>query len=188
MIVAESGGTAWWIPFGTALAVALVAAAASYYATWRFKRADVNRESAFRTADLVDQAERLASWRGDEGEDNGGADLQEVTRLLQRARVWAQPLDDSELDDRMRAGLALCFEMAPTPPGRSWHWLRESIANVRAGLVPHLSAPKLVRRRRPAERSFPTSDELNAMPSDGGTDDFIDALVDWRNKRTDQPQ
>lgn len=38
-IVIERGGeTSWWVPFLSALAVALFAAAASDYATWRFKK------------------------------------------------------------------------------------------------------------------------------------------------------
>jgi hypothetical protein len=54
-IVVERDGTDWWIPFATALFVAFVAALASYYATWRFKKGDVNRENAFRAAGLVDR-------------------------------------------------------------------------------------------------------------------------------------
>ena len=182
MIVAgHGGGTAWWI----LLLVALAAAGASYLATWLLKSSDVNRENAFRAADLVDQAEQIASWRKVEGEDDSSADFQKASRLLQQARVRAQPLDDSDIDDRMRAANAYCSEIAPYPPSRAWPWLREAIANVRAGLVPHLSAPKLVGRRRPAERSFPTSDELNAMPRKAGIDGLIDALEDWRQDRPD---
>jgi hypothetical protein len=45
-IVVVHSGTSWWIP----LTIAVVAAAASYCATWRMKRANVNRENAFRAA------------------------------------------------------------------------------------------------------------------------------------------
>jgi hypothetical protein len=95
-IVSEHGGTpTWWIP----LLVALAAAGVSYAVTWRFKRADVDRENALRAVDLVDEAEQIASlqkrWR-----DDGGA--RTTMRLLQQARVRAQPLDDVDLDERFQ--------------------------------------------------------------------------------------
>jgi hypothetical protein len=101
-IVIERGGTAWWVPFLTALLVAVLAVVASYYATWKFKKVDVNRESAFRTADLVNQAEQIASWPGRYGaEAEGGAES--TMRLLQEARIRAQPLGDDDLDDSFKA-------------------------------------------------------------------------------------
>jgi hypothetical protein len=57
--VIEHGGTSWWVP----LLVALAAALASYVATGWLKRADINRESAFRAADLIDDAEQVAAFR-----------------------------------------------------------------------------------------------------------------------------
>ena len=69
-IVNESGGTPWWVPVVTTLAVALTAAAVSYAVSWRFKRADVDRENALRAVVRVDEAEQIPSldypWR-DEG-------------------------------------------------------------------------------------------------------------------------
>ncbi len=183
-IVIERGGTAWWIPFATALFVAIVAAAASYYAAWRFKSRDVNRENAFRAAELVDQAEQIAS-RSDRYEAEGGPAT--TMRLLQEARVRAQPVDDVDLDSRFRAALNFNLDLQlwgdPEPRGGRY-WLYEAIANIRGGLVPHLSAPKLVRRIRPTERSFPTLAELNAMASDAYDGNVrINALVEWRANR-----
>jgi hypothetical protein len=184
-IVIERGGTAWWLPFVTTLGVALAAALASYVVTWRFKRADVDRENAIRAIDLVDEAEQLAS-REDIYRDAGGATA--TLHLLQMARVRAQPIDDPDLDDCFRAAQSYNFDLTlwDEQAGRALHWLREAIANVRAALVPHLAAPKLVRRTQPPEHSFPTLDELNAMASDpGGRDGNVrlDALVDWRANR-----
>jgi hypothetical protein len=171
-----------------ALIVAIIAvliAAGSYYATWRFKRADVKRENAVRAAQLVDEAEQLAARPDRYGaEADGGATV--ISRLLQAARIRAQPLDDLGLDDRFRAALSFVGDMqlSREEPGRARHWLGEAIANVRAALVPHLAAPTLFRRRQPPARSFPTFDELNAMEfNDRDGNVRIDALIDWRAGR-----
>jgi len=97
-IVIEHGGTAWWVPFVTALSVAIVAALASYYATWRFKTADINRENAFRVVRLVEQAEDWAS----EDEFEAKAEATDAWRALREAQVQAWPIGDSELDDRFK--------------------------------------------------------------------------------------
>ncbi len=183
-IVIERGGTPWWIPFATALFVALAAAAASYYAAWRFKKSDVNRENAFRAAELVDQAEQIAS-RQDRYEAEGGPAT--TMRLLHEARVRAEPVADSDLDDRFKAALLFNFDLQvwhdPEPPGGR-HWLYEAIANIRGGLVPHLSAPQLTGRPRPPKRSFPGLAELNAMANDAYDGNVrINALTDWRINR-----
>jgi hypothetical protein len=144
----------------------------------------VNRKSAFRAADLINQVEQIASLPGRyEAEAEGGGVV--ALRLLQEARVRAQPLNDPGLDDRFNAAVSYTYELLDTwaedPPGGARHWLREAIANVRAGIVPHLAAPKFVGRERPPERSFPTSDELSAMrsdPRDGHV--LLNALVEWR--------
>jgi hypothetical protein len=179
-IVIERGGTAWWIPFATALLVALFAAAASYYATWRFKKGDVNRKNAFGAADLIDEAAQLVS-RQDRYGAEGGANA--TLRLVQRSRVRAEPIDDAELDERFRAALSFHYDVLTwrEEPGPARHWLAEAIWNVRAGLVPYLSAPRLARRKQPRERSFPTSADLSDMPRhahDGNV--LIGALIDWR--------
>jgi hypothetical protein len=183
-IIVERGGTAWWIPVAAALFVALVAAVVSYCASWLFKRADVNRESTSRVADLVYEAEQLVA-RPEQyaAAPEGGA--RKTLHLLQSARVRAQPLAeiDPDLDDRLRAAASFNFELVlwDEETGRARHWLTEAIANARMALVPHLAAPKLIPRARTTKRAFPTTDELNAMPNNDprGTD-LIDALVDWR--------
>jgi carbohydrate-selective porin OprB len=88
----------WWIP----LLVALAAAAGSYAVTWRFKRADVDRENALRAIDLVDEAERIAAF--EDLSINDGP-TEETYRILQEARARAEPLDDKELDKRFQAAL-----------------------------------------------------------------------------------
>jgi hypothetical protein len=65
-------------------------------------------------------------------------------------------------------------------------WLGEAIADIREALVPHLTAPKFIPRKRYVLREFPTLDELNAMPSDPNGRDGqprIDALVIWAAER-----
>jgi hypothetical protein len=148
-VVVDHGGTPWWVPLLTALVVAAAAAAASCYATWRFKTADVNRESALRAADLVDEAEQLASFAAGRTDETAAT----TERLLQQARIRAQSLNDPKVDDRFRAAIGFISELRTWQPipGRSWHWLREAIANVREGLVPHLRAPRLVRGHPPAD-------------------------------------
>jgi hypothetical protein len=185
IIVERGGGTpTWWIP----LAVALVAAAVSYAVAWRFKRADVDRENALRAVDLIDRAEQIASlddlWRN----EGGGLTTH---RLLQEARVRAEPLDDDDLEERFRAALSYNTELLlwddKTSAARSW--LAEAVADVREALVPHLRAPRFIPRRRFVLREFPTVEELNAMPSDPHGRDGqprIDALVDWKAKRDEE--
>jgi hypothetical protein len=180
-VVIEHGSTSWWLP----LLIAVAAAAASYYATWRFKRADVNRENALRAADLVDEAEQLAA-RPDRyiAAPDGGAKA--ILHALQPARIRAQPLGDRELEDRFIAALNLAFDAVlwNTDAARVRHWLSEAIANVRSALVPHLAAPKLIRRARPVERSFPPVEVLNAMENnDDDGEQLIGALVRWRAER-----
>ena len=184
-IVIERGGPAWCVPLAIALGVALVAALASYYATWRFKKADVNRENVFKAADLVDEAAQIAS-RLSRYEDEGGATT--TLRLIRQARVRAEPVDDADLDDRFEAAQSFNTDLLvwDEEPGRGRYWLGNAIWTVRAGIVPYLSAPRLVGRKRPKERCFPTVSELNAMPSDPKARDGnirIDALVDWRPKQ-----
>ena len=184
-IVNESGGTPWWVPVVTTLAVALTAAAVSYAVSWRFKRADVDRENALRAVDRVDEAEQIASldyrWR-DEGHGGLATHL-----LLQEARVRADPLDDDDLEDRFQAALTYNSELLGWSEKRSAsaarHWLGEAIGSVREGLLPHLQAPRFIPRKRWSPRWFPTKEELRAMPSDPyGRDGKprIDALVDWK--------
>ena len=155
-VVIEREGTAWWIPFVTALFVAVVAALASYYATWRFKKGDVNRENAFRAAGLVDEAEQIAH-RKDRYDAEGGADT--TMRLLQEAQVRARPVDDSDLDDRFRAAIAYnnALIKGKGQPPRARHWLSVSIWNVQRALAPHLSAPKLLPGTHSVQRSFQPS-------------------------------
>src|SRR5262249_19886968 len=135
-IIVERGGTPWWIPFATALFVAVVAALASWYATWRFKRSDVNRENALPAVDLGDEAERLVA-RVDryETEPEGGGLV--TSRLLQEARVRAEPLGDGELDDRFRAALGYYVQvigLSREPPGRARYWLYTATVNIRLAL------------------------------------------------------
>jgi hypothetical protein len=105
-IVHESGGgTNWWPP----LLVALAAAVVSYAVTWRFKKADVDRENALRAVDLVDEAEQVASLNDRRWEDEGG--ILTTYRRLQQARVRTQPLDDYVLDDRFQAALTYNLDM-----------------------------------------------------------------------------
>jgi hypothetical protein len=189
-IIVEKGGVAWWIPLATTLFVALVAAAVSYCATWRFKLADVNRESASRVAELVYEAEQLVARRERySAAPEGGA--RTTLFLLQSARIRAQPLAeiDPGLDDRLMAAVSFNFELLlwDEETARALHWLAEAIANVRVALVPQLTAPNLIRRKREAKRVFPTAEELHAMPNNDprGTE-LIDALVDWRGHRATQ--
>jgi hypothetical protein len=180
VVIERGGGTNWW----PALLVALAAAAVSYAVTWRFKKADVDRENALRAVDLVDEAEQIASLQ-DRWRDDGGA--RKTMRLLQQARVRAQPLDDADLDKRFQAALSHNFDLQTwgeweEPPESSRSWLSKAITNVREGLLPHLKAPKFFGRRETPKRTFPTLDELNAMPSDPdgrAAQPRIDALVDW---------
>jgi hypothetical protein len=147
-IVIERGGTAWWVPFVTALGVALAAVAASYYATWRFKKGDVNRENVFKAADLVDEAAQMVS-RPSRYADEGGAST--TLRLIgQREQNQLTTL----IDDRFEAAQSFNTDLLvwDEEPGRGRYWLSNAIWNVRAGLVPHLSAPRLVGRKRPKER------------------------------------
>src|SRR2546422_562534 len=102
IIVIHEGGTPWWVPLAIGLGIAFVAAVVSYAATWRFKKVDVDRENAFRAAQLVDEAEQIATSR-QRFEAEGGAAA--VWRLIQEARVRAQPLLSSEIEDRFRAAL-----------------------------------------------------------------------------------
>lgn len=180
-IVVERGGSAWWIPFATALFVATVAALASYYATWRFKRADVNRDNAVQARDLVDEAERIASSPA-RYRDEGGALA--TSRLLQRALIRAQPIEDWDLFDTFFAAQDYNFRLQQwdEPPNSARSWLVEAIAQVREALVPYLSAPRLFRAaKRAKSRSFPTFDDLKAMPSDDrDPQQLIDALVEWK--------
>jgi hypothetical protein len=146
---------------------------------------DVNRENGFRAADLVDEAEQIASRP--ERYDAEASGPVTVSRLLQEARVRAQPLADDDLDDRMRAAVYFCQELLTlqSEPGAARHWLAEATANIRSGLVPHLSAPSLFRRAQPLQRSFPTSTELYAMNTDHREGQvLIGALIAWRAQRT----
>jgi hypothetical protein len=186
LVVERGGGTPWWVPLAIALGVALVAAFVSYAVTWRFKRADVDRENALRAVDIVDRAEQIASL--DDLWNNEGGGGMATYRLLQEARVRAQPLDDNDLDQRFRVALSYNVELVgwdeKTSAARDW--LAGAISDIREALVPHLAAPNFIRRNREVLREFPTQEELNAMPSDRygrKGQPRIDALVQWKADR-----
>ena len=135
------GGTPWWVP----LAIGLGAAVLAYLATWRFKRVDFDRENALRAADLVDEAEQIAS-RTDRYGAEGGA--RTISGLLRQARIRAEPLHDSDLDDRLMAA----------------HYFAGDLIEMRGNRVPERTGWR--KRRRPfARRSFPIS-PLPSSPRD----------------------
>jgi hypothetical protein len=175
LVVEHGSDTSWWIP----LVVAAVAALASYYATWRFKKMDVNRENAIRAADLVDEAEQLVS-ASDRFQPEPESAENVALGLLHRARVRAEPLADRGLDDRFRAAFSVITGlviMQREPPEDTRYWLREAISNVRAALVPHLSTPTFFGRRAPTVRSFPTALEFDRMAAESGSaEEVIDSL------------
>jgi hypothetical protein len=173
------GGTPWW-----ALLVALAAAVASYCATWQFKRRDVERENAFRSAELIDEASRTTSTRDGFANAGGPSGL---ARLLYEAGVRAQPLDDADVNDRFEAArnFATDMELWGSVPERARSWAYEAILNVRAALVPYLAAPRLIGKWPPPERSFPTRSELSEMPKSAHVRDGtarLDALDAWKKK------
>lgn len=184
VIIVHEGGTPWWVPLLIGLAVATIAALASYSAAWWLKKRDVDRESAFRAVDLVDEAEQAASSR-ERFEAAGGTNG--VLHLLQKARVRAQPLGSNDLDDRFRAALdyVMTFGLWPdhqAEPVGGWRWVGEAVANVREGLVPFLSAPGFLpfHSRTTLPRSFPTAAELQAMPTGVDGQELVVALNDWK--------
>jgi hypothetical protein len=189
IVIVHEGGTPWWVPLVVGLGIAVVAAAASYAATWRFKKRDVDRENAFRAADLIDEAEQIAA-RKERFEAEGASG---VWLRVQEARVRAQPLGSQELDERFQAFLdyALMFGVwhpAP-PPAVAIRWLQDAVRNIRDGLVPYLAAPRfLPRRNRNLARSFPTLAEIQAMPHGANGMDLINALGDWNAAREAQPE
>jgi len=161
-VIVESGGGSpwWWFPILVTVLLGLAALAGSYAATWRFKKLDVNRESAFRTIDLVDDAERIAS-----GQDGGNVAV-DCARLLRRAGVRAEPLDDRDLADRLRSAVNFADEIAElrgAPRAATLYPLSRAIASVRFALVPHLSAPRLLRSRKAEPPCFPRSKELSEI-------------------------
>jgi hypothetical protein len=199
-------GSAWWVP----LAIALVAASVSYFVTWRFKRADIVRENAFRVADLIVEAERevldavlLAdasrptrekAIRTRRPTDCPDLDrhLEAAQVLLREALVRAQPLGDDDLYDRLESADWFIYLTRQSwagdeliaewgiEPQELWQRAEAPLRNVRDALVPHLAPPKLLGRRRAAFRSFPTGDELRQM---GDSTDFIAALSEWERQR-----
>ncbi len=182
VVVIHEGGTAWWIPLLVALTVAAAAAVASYAAAWWFKKRDVERDNAFAAARLVDEAEQIASRRERYDVEGGAAT---VTRLVQEARIRAQPLASEELDDRFKAALDFAFTIGllQNQPVGGLRWLAEAVANVREGLAAFLTAPTFWPggERLKLKRSFPTSAELQAMPSGDDGNDLTRALNAWRN-------
>lgn len=179
-VAVQEGGTSWWVP----VAVAAAAAAASYAAAWWLKRRDVERENAFRAASLVDNAELLSSSRERYAAEGG---VNTLLRLLQQARIRAQPLSSTELDDRFQAALDYVIGYGLRPPGQpepvgAWRLVNDAVANVREGLIPFLAAPRFLPGRAVAKlRSFPTVAELRAMPA--GDEEWVAAILDWQQAR-----
>jgi hypothetical protein len=177
-VVVHEGGTPWWVPLAVALSVTALAAVASYYSAWRFKKSDTQRESALPAADLVDQAERLTVREG-----TAEVPSDDIRRLLQQARRRARSLGSAELDDRFKAALSFLFtfmEWQQIPPGGR-RWLGEAVANVGEELDHYLVAPRFLPGRSALvlERSFPTLTELEAMPHDRG-ETLVAALEAWK--------
>lgn len=178
---------AWWVPFTTALVVSLVAATVSYAVTWRFKRADVERENAFPVAGLIAEAERLAPDTRD------FRVAEEMGLRLREAEVRALPLDDPDLADRIDVARAHCAVLEsfgshtnfmanwePDETERILYWADRALGNVRAALVPHLAPPKFLGRRRAGERVFPTYDEYMKMGDE--LSEIIDDLDEWEHE------
>jgi hypothetical protein len=158
----SGGGTPWWVPVATAFAVALVAAVASYFFAWRFKRGDVDRENAFKAATFIDEAAAIAGAQTRELWDTpGGATACE--RLLRQAVARVRPLRDDDLERRLVSAVewALVIYLMGHASARSTTWLTNAIESTQAALVPHLASPAFFRRRpRAAKPSFPPQGEL----------------------------
>src|SRR5262249_34169315 len=96
----------------------------------------------------------------------------------------AQPLNDADINDRLQTARMFIRLQRESQPmtRRSWHWIRESIANVREGLLPYLAAPKLSGRRVKTDRSFPTNRDYMGLPDHRG-DALLDALEEWKARQ-----
>lgn len=154
---AESSPDRWWL----ALVVAATAAAASYAATWLFKRRDVERELALRCLSLIDEASDTIRLGDEEYEAAGGGST--VKSLLRGARTGVRPLRDSELDYRVLVAERFAMDTYGWRVPRVW--LEESIENVRLGLFGYLAPPRFAPWRKSASnapRSFPPYDAYEA--------------------------
>lgn len=190
-IVVERGGTSWWVPLLIGLATVAGAAIASYLATWWFKKYDIDGQNAIRAAAPVDEAEKTIAGAGGysqiPSDPFGRAQLS-----LQEARIRSQPLGDGDLDDRLIAAhyfLTTIQEWAGRQaPGGELRWAREAVANVREGLAPYLSPPRVIplsRRKLATSRSFPTFAELKGIELHQDPSGLIEALDSWKNSQAD---
>jgi hypothetical protein len=188
-IVVEKGGTSWWVPLLVGLLTVAGAAVASYLATWRFKKYDIDGQNAVRTAELVNEAEKTAADAG--GYSQVPTDpFARVQRSLQEARIRSQPLGDGDLDDRFKAALSFVTAIQEWAgrqrPGGELRWMREAVANVREGLAPYLSPPSIVPWgwRKPAKsRSFPKLNELQRIERSQDPSSVIEALDAWKDNQ-----
>jgi hypothetical protein len=183
VLVIEKGGTPSWVPLVATLLTVLVAGVASYFATWWFKKRDIDGVNAHQAATLVDDSETaLPGPTTYEPEDQSDS-IQAAARLLREARLRAQPLHDHDLDERLQTALLFLSdvqEWTKQPVGVG-PWMRAAMENVRAGLAPYLAPPPALpwrRLREDAERSFPAFSEYIGIKRDGGDPEEITQMLD----------
>jgi len=88
-----------------------------------------DRETALRSADLIDNAEQAVAGGSRNPKQLDVDDLNQSLRLLQMVRIRCQPLKDGDLDDRITAAAAYAFDSETwkdDPGGR--RWMGEAIA------------------------------------------------------------
>jgi hypothetical protein len=155
-IVIERGGTAWWVPFVTALGVALAAVAGSYYATWRFKKGDVNRENVFKAADLVDEAAQMVS-RPSRYADEGGAST--TLRLIgQREQNQLTTLISTTASRPLRVSTPIysCGMRSPVAGGTGLATRSGTFERVSSPTSPHPGLSVASDRRSANSRRWPS--------------------------------
>jgi hypothetical protein len=185
-IVVKQGGTPWWVPLLATLLIGIAAAIASYLATWWFKKRDIDGDNARQAALFVDEAERALPRPTASARQTLSDPLETVSRLLRKARLRAQPLDDFDLDQRM--DVALYFfsdaqEWGAQPVGAR-PWMQRAIDNVRVGLAPYLAPPPIIPRRPQqvfVEKLFPRFDEYIAIKrfAEDDPEGVTQGLDDW---------
>jgi hypothetical protein len=192
VVVVEKGGTPWWVPLVATLLTVLVAGLASYFATWWFKKRDIDGVNARQAATLIDDAETALPGPTTYSTVGESDSIETAARLLREARLRAQPLHDYDLDERLQTALMFLSdvqEWTKQPVGVR-PWMRAAIENVRAGLAPYLAPPPAIPWRRlteDVERSFPTFSEYIGIKREGGDpEEITQALDDWYAEEAEQ--
>lgn len=162
----------------------VAAAVFGYLGGWVVKRQEVERSIAAEVDELLEQAQLRAAEREAWSEEW----LRQILQLVQTAKLRCRRLADEELADRFSVCELFALDALLAFRDGQRYWIGEAISNIRLGLDPYTSPPRLLPRLRPPrwrQRIFPSKDEYQQLIEYEGEQQVprLENLAAWQRER-----